>query len=60
MGMRQVVTHGEKAALAESSKNKHINLTMLVTERERTSGKAGMPPDKVRSPAGEERANRCP
>jgi len=58
--MRQAVTHGRKAALSESSETKHINSVMLVTERERTSGKEGMPPDRVRSQAREERASRCP
>lgn len=60
MGMRQVVTHGEKAALSESSENKFIDLVVPVTERERTSGREGMPPDRVRSPAEEERDNWCP
>lgn len=55
-----MVTHGEKAALPESSENKHIDLVVPVTGRERTSGEEGMPPDRVRSPAGEERANWCP
>lgn len=55
-----MVTHGEKAVLSESRENKRIDLVVPVTERERTSGEEGMLPDRVRSPAGEERANWCP